>query len=389
MPRRVLLVTYSLELGGTQRATVFLAETFAAAGWEVGIFLCADRPIHFTLPSAVEVIRGWETRWRPKALGLPGRSAAQALALSRLIRRLPADVVVALGNTPALLALAASLGSSVPVIVSDRVAPSRDPLERGPLRLAVRLLYPRAARVVCVSQGIATERAWLPEGKVVVVPNAVALDGPTPSAPPAPAIPDVPRVVGLGRLHAQKGFDLLIEAFARIAPDFPAWNLAILGEGPQRDALEARAAELGLSSRLELVGAVSNPAPALRSAAAAGSVFAFPSRYEGFPFALVEAMACGLPVVATDCPHGPREILAGGQHGLLVPPEDPTALAAALTTLLSDEDRRRDYAARAAARAQHYRPDRIGPLWLGILEEAVARRAGTGRCCAARERVRG
>ncbi|WP_114377878.1 glycosyltransferase family 4 protein [Elioraea thermophila] len=371
MPRRALLVTYSLELGGTQRATVFLAETLARAGWRVDVFLCADRPRHFTLPPAIAVIEGWRAKGRANGLGLAGRSVAQALALRSVLRAHRPDVIVGLGNTPSLLALAASRGLGLPVVVSDRVAPSQDGMERGLWRVAVRLLYPRAARLVAITQGIATERAWLPEGKVVVIPNAVQVDGQAGPHDPRLVPAGSPHLIALGRLHPQKGFDLLLEAFARLAPQFPAWHLTILGEGPERAALERLVARFGLDGRVQLPGAVRSPAPPLRAAAEAGGVFAFPSRYEGFPNALIEAMACGLPVVAADCPHGPREILEGGKHGLLVPPENPEALAEALARLMADPALRADHAARARARAADFAPERIAPLWLNLLEEVM------------------
>jgi glycosyltransferase involved in cell wall biosynthesis len=373
MARHALLVTYSLELGGTQRATVFVAGALAEAGWRVSVVTCADRPRHFALPAGVAESPGWTVTAGVAALGRPGRWAAQALRLRRLLRADRPEAVIAFGHHPSLLAVAASAGTGVPVIASDRVAPSQDPLERGPWPAAVRLLYPRAARLVCVSAGIAAERPWLPAGKVVTIPNAVQLDAAPVPGDPALTSADAPHVIALGRLHPQKGFDLLIGAFARLAADHPAWHLTIIGEGPERARLEAEVARFGLTGRVHLPGAAKAPAVLLR-AAAAGSVFAFPSRFEGFPNVLIEAMACGLPVVAADCRYGPGEILEGGRGGLLVPVEDAAALAAALDRVMGDRALRDDLAGRARARAADYAPERIAPQWLALLDEVAGER---------------
>ena len=374
MTRTVICVSYSLELGGTQRLSVFLTKAFASAGWKPVVFLCAHRPRHFSLPDACAVVEGWRAKSRAlRALGFAGRSMALVASLRRTVRTSRPDLIIALGNSPSVLAVLASLGSGVPVIVSDRCAPSQDPLERGPWRAAVRLLYPRAARVVAVSEGIARERAWLRPGQVVVIPNAVQLTAAGPAADdPRLDPPSAPHLMALGRLHPKKGFDVLIDAFARLAGCFPAWHLTVIGEGPERPSLEAQVAGLGLAGRVHLPGAAKDPAALLRAAAAVGGVFAFPSRSEGFPNALIEAMASGLPVVAADCPHGPREILEGGAHGVLVPPENVVALAEALAALMADPARRASLASAAVARAKTYAPDRIAPLWLNLADQVVA-----------------
>ncbi|MCS6854258.1 MAG: glycosyltransferase, partial [Elioraea sp.] len=277
MPRSALLVTYSLEMGGTQRASVFLAEVLASAGWRVSLFVCADRQRHVAPPASVVLLEGWRAKRRWRCLGLAGRSLGQAVALRRALRSERPDVIIALGNTPGLLALAATMGAAAPVVVADRVAPSQDTVERGLWRLAVRALYPRAARLVAPSQGILRERAWLADTAKVVIPNAVwlATDATSDGVALAPA--DAPHVVALGRLHPQKGFDLLVQAFAQLATKHPGWHLTIFGEGPERNRLEALAAGFGLRSRVHLPGAIRAPAAVLHRAAQLGGIFAFPS----------------------------------------------------------------------------------------------------------------
>jgi hypothetical protein len=146
----------------------------------------------------------------------------------------------------------------------------------------------------------------------------------------------LPVVLGAGRLDRQKAFHVLIEASALVFKRLPA-RLAILGDGGERPRLERLAATLGIADRVFLPGYVENPFPAMRAA----SVFVLSSAYEGFGNVLLEAMACGCPVVSTDCPSGPGEIIRDGENGLLVPMDDPEALAGAIHRVLTDETLRR------------------------------------------------
>lgn len=203
-------------------------------------------------------------------------------------------------------------------------------------RRAAALAYGRADAVVALSEGVRQELVEdyrLDPARTVTVANPVeveALRAAAAVATQAPWPPGGPVLVAVGRLVRQKGFDLLLEAFARLR--MPELRLAILGEGPDRAALEAQAARLGVAGRVMMPGHVTQPAGWLAHAAA----FVLSSRWEGFGHVVVEAMVCGAPVIATDCPHGPRDIVEPGLTGLLVPNGDVPALAEAMAGLLAD-----------------------------------------------------
>jgi glycosyltransferase involved in cell wall biosynthesis len=172
----------------------------------------------------------------------------------------------------------------------------------------------------------------------------------------------------MGTLRPEKGFDLLIEAFARVAASHPDWSLTILGEGPERLRLEALVSGSGLQERVSMPGRVADPVPYLVAAHA----FALSSRREGFPNALLEAMACGLPAVAFDCPSGPAEIIEHGGNGLLVEPGEVSRLAAALDQIMSSPGERARMGESARGIAMRLAPERVLPRWDAVVRSVRA-----------------
>ena len=167
----------------------------------------------------------------------------------------------------------------------------------------------------------------------------------------------------MGRLTRQKGFDVLLEAFARCNPQNRDWCLIILGEGEERSRLEALALRLGIESAVKFPGYVPEATRVLRD----GDLFVLPSRYQGFPNALLEAMACGLPVISTDCPSGPSAIVRHGIDGLLIPPEDVVALSTAMCQLFATPDDRKRLASRAVEVVERFSLSTVMRSWDELL----------------------
>ena len=172
----------------------------------------------------------------------------------------------------------------------------------------------------------------------------------------------------MGRLTYQKGFDVLLRAFATIAKKHPGWQLLILGEGEMRPELERLRDDLELTNRALMPGLYNPPFPLLKQS----QLFVLSSRYEGFGNALIEAMGCGVAVISTDCPSGPAEIIRDGENGLLVPTEDVEALATAMDRLMTDEAERNRLAARAIEVKERFSLERTLDSWESLLESIAA-----------------
>jgi len=238
--------------------------------------------------------------------------------------------------------------------------------------------YPRLDAVSALTKGTAAGyRELLGEGiRVECIPN------PAPAVRGRRADLDARVVAAAGSLNRRKGFDRLIEAWARVARSHPGWRLSIFGGGPERAALDAQIDALGVRSSTALRG----HSPRLLEELARASVFAITSRKEGFPMVIVEAMALGLPVVAYDFPTGPSDIIDDGVDGFLVPEGRTRLLADALDTLMRDADRRRRFGEAALETVDRYRIDAIGARWNELFDELSATKAS--RRDAARARAR-
>lgn len=349
--------------GGAERVMVFLANAFAARGIETS-FLAgrAEGPCLADLDGAVRLVD----------LGVSRFSRALPSLVRHLNRETPDAVLSALTHANLVTLLAARLARRGPrVIVAEHN--SLNMIRQGgggaPKRAVksalVRGLYPRADRITFVSKAMEAEFAGflgLPPDRLATVYNPVPvarLQAMAQERPQHGWLRDktTPVIVAAGRLQPQKDFAMLLRAFAIVAARSPA-RLVIYGEGPERAGLQALCAELGLAGRVDLAGFVDR----LPVELAAGDLFVLSSRWEGLPGVLLEALATGTPVVATDCPTGPQEILEGGVWGRLVPVGDAQALAGAMLAALADP-----VAVPVGRVLARFDPDRIVAQYLSVL----------------------
>jgi GalNAc-alpha-(1->4)-GalNAc-alpha-(1->3)-diNAcBac-PP-undecaprenol alpha-1,4-N-acetyl-D-galactosaminyltransferase len=300
------------------------------------------------------------------------RIASRFLVLRRHVRMWRPDVVLSFLDTTNLTTVIACLGTGVPVVVSERVDPARHDL--GQLLMWMRLrIYPWADRLVVQTRRVTAYFPWRMQAQIVELPNPIA----PASAVASPATPRADgrfRIVAMGRLVPQKGFDRLIDAFARLAGRHQEWDVVIFGEGPYRAALEQQAHAAGVRGRVTLAGVNA----ASHTELAASHLFAFPSRFEGFPNALGEAMAAGLPAVGYDGVSGVEEMIEDGITGVLLhETADTEALASALDLLMRDAALRARMGTAAVTRAARWAEDLVMARWEGLLAEVVSTRTGT------------
>ncbi|MGW2638180.1 glycosyltransferase family 4 protein [Streptomyces sp. NPDC001348] len=249
------------------------------------------------------------------------------------------------------------------------------------LRSSLRRAYPRLDVLTTVTEADAAayrRKMRLPGVRIENLPNSV----PDPVLPAADGSGKV--IVAAGRLVPVKRYDLLIEAFAAVAAEHPDWQLRIYGKGKQHDRLRRLIMDLGLWNNVFLMG----PAAPMEAEWVKGSIGAAASDFEPFGMTIVEAMRCGLPVVSTDCPYGPGEIIEDGVDGRLVPVGDRQALGAALLELVRDDERRRRAGRAALVNARRFAPGPVLEQAERLLREAVSARAAGGPVARERARVR-
>ena len=366
---RLTLVIGSLRCGGAERVLTSLANGWRRDGHAVTVVTLGndEEPPYFPLDPEVS----------PAPLGVarPSRTFRESIvtnlacvrALRRSFRQSRPDVIVSFLTRINVLVLLAALGRAVPVIVSERNHPALEPLHRAWQWLRKRL-YPHADAVVVPTRRIAE---WFPQRlqpRIVVIPNAVAPHGR--SGPRETGRVDRGTVLGVGRLVREKGFDLLVRAFAAATRRHEGWNLVIAGEGAERAALAELAESCGVAGRVHLAGRQAD----IRRVYTEADIFVLPSRREGFPNVLLEAMAAGLPAVAADCPTGPREIIRGERDGLLVATENADALARALVRLIDDIDLRKRLGTEAVRVTDRYGAAEIRERWTALVSQVSRRR---------------
>lgn len=369
---RLALIISSLRGGGAERVMATLANGWAAQGISVTLITLAPRSSDsYPVDPAVTRVGLHKAGDSQNLLHAIANNWARVRALRKAVLACQPDAVISFIAMANLLTIIATTGLRMPVIVAEHTFVGA----KAPKGIWGKLhgpLYRRAAAVVALTQRGASYIETNLGCAVTVIPNPVPFP-PDDDATPAECAPVPTRdsrrtMLGVGRLVPLKGFDLLIEAFARIAGRYPDWNLRILGEGHFREALARAATCKGLSDRVSMPGFTSDVRSEMRQA----DLFVLSSRFEGFPMALLEAMSEGLACISFDCETGPGELINHHENGWLVPANDVSALAEALDTLMQDTDLRKCMGNRAREVSGTYSLPAVLDQWNALVGSVVS-----------------
>lgn len=294
---------------------------------------------------------------------------SRLVRIRRIIKNNKPDVVLAFMDVSNVLATVACLGTGIPVVISERSYPpyfhDGDWFDR--IR---RMVYQYSSAFVAQTNKIADwGREFLAHKPIAVIVNPLA-----DKALNSNLNTDRKNVIlGMGRLHPDKGFDLLIEAFNLCYEHYPEWELHIAGIGREQPKLENMIQTLGLGDRVRLLGETDQP----QALYAQAKIYVLSSRVEGFPNVLIEAMANGLPVTSFDCNSGPADIIENEINGLLVPPMQVDALALSMQRLMADENLRTNLGREAAKIRSKYILENISEQWLNLFRQVSRKHAAS------------
>lgn len=361
---KILLFIHGMHCGGAERTTANLANEWVAQGAEVSVVTMQSTDVDFyPLNPAVRRIALHVAGVTSGPLSAITANIVRVRALRRVLRERKPDVVIGIMTTQSVLAILAARGLPCKVVATEHTHPPLLPLNR-PWQQMRRWSFRAADLVVALTD---KSKLWLEENcdctdvRVIPPPFTLPLPRLEPLLMPDTVIRrDRRLLLAVGRLSEEKGFDCLIEAFSQIVASVPEWDLAIVGEGNERDTLEKLVAAKGLKDRIFLPGRAGNVSDWYECA----DLYVLSSRFEGFPMALVEAMACGLAAVSFDCDCGPRDIIRHGENGLLVKTVgDTQMLAAALQSLMLSDVERKRLAVGASAIRDTLTLGRVVSLW--------------------------
>lgn len=363
--KNIAFIIHSLSSGGAERVISTLSNQLIDT-YNINIITFVNAPPFYPLDKRIKLLSCFDNI-------NPSSNIFQALntnyglykKISGFLKSEAIDLCIGFLTTSNVLSVLAARSNNIPVIVSERINPnsSKKPFVWERLR---KFTYPKANFVIIQTEKIKRFfTPWIDESKLRILPNPLS-----PDLKYIPTQDDIREniVLNVGRLTNQKGQDVLIRAFSELNPD--AWKLIIVGEGRKRNTYETLIRELGMTEKIFLIGSEKNISKYYNLA----RIFAFPSRFEGFPNALIEAMYMNLPCISTDCPTGPSELISDGFNGFLVPIDDQESFREKLNMLMNIQDLRTKFSENGKKAVERFSVEKVVKEWEGIIVSALEKK---------------
>lgn len=331
---KILLVSPSLRMGGSERVVSLLSQELSK-NHQILLAIFNSREIAF--PYNAEII-DLACPAKHGSLGKINNFIKRIKRLYHLIKIQKPDLIISFMES-------ANFPTSIASLLAGTLSKTEISVHSNPKffskaqKLFIRIIYPLSRRVIVVSQGIAhvLESYHIPQNKIVHIPNPISVEQISLLSKQEPAIlSSLPSnfILGVGRLHVSKGFDQVIRAFSKVSKQ--NLHLVVLGSGEEKENLLQLVHKLEIVERVHFVESVENPFPFFRKALC----FILSSKYEGFPLVLLEALACGCPIISYDCEYGPGELIQDGFNGILVKNGDVEGLTKSIERVLGDQSLR-------------------------------------------------
>lgn len=362
-----------MEGGGAERVVQTLSNYLDTKyGYEIKIISLESGKVAYKLNENIQHLR-LKTGFLNKSIGKIISIPIQAFELSRILKKEKPDILLSLLTRANLVNINSKLyGNTIPLIISERSPVekrySSQSIKDIIMQWCVKRYYSKANGIIAISACVAQSlvNVGIQSDKIEVIHNpqtnnSISIEESVP--PRKSGINGIPKLITIGRLIDQKDHISLLRSF-KLLNEILDSELFIIGDGKNRSKLLNYARELKVSDRVEFTGWVDDPSKYLKSS----DVFLLSSKYEGFGNVIVEAMSCGLPIISTDCPGGPREILEDGKYGVLVPVGDTRAMADAIYDMISDIDLYSYYREQSLKRAKAFDVRVIGEEYLNYLK---------------------
>ena len=354
--RRICIVSPSLQMGGIERQLTILASHFVKRGYEVHFvairagqhFYELNPQVKFVEPPFVHTSKASTKLWS---------YYKTIVFLRKQIKRIKPDTIMVFGDIINPIALIANKGLGCPIYIADQISPKQN---LGRFKNFMKTITYRSATGIIAQSKMAADYKYKVFGNSInvrIIPNTMR------DIVDCPNLERRPWVVSLGRLAYEKGVDRLIDAFSRIF-EHKEWRLVLIGDGPERKSLEDQAENLGIKDRVDFLGGRND----VDSLLAQSSIFVIPSRCEGFPNALCEAMASPLPCISFDSISA-SDLIENRVNGVVVPDGDIDGLAKEIEILMDDERLRAEYAEKAYNIRERLDKDKVGDMFLDFILE--------------------